>query len=127
MNNKYIPQVGDQVRWRGSLDNNTVTVTAVGRDNFLGVWTAPNSRETEVACSMDGNWIKVEPPPTYPEAWINVYPHVVASSNHSTRVAADNWALDHNTDDVPGFARIAVIHLASDGTVTLHPTTGGAS
>jgi hypothetical protein len=64
---------------------------------------------------------RVEPPVVYPEAWINVYPHVVAGSNHPTRQKADDWALTNSTDDVPGFARIAVIHLATDGTVTLHP------
>ena len=123
MKNNYIPQVGDRVRRPDWKDGDAITVTAVGEQELLGKLHS----ELAYRYGKDYPWVKVEPPPTYPEAWINVYPHVVASSNHSTRVAADNWALDHNTDDVPGYARIAVIHLAADGTLTLYPTTGGAS
>jgi hypothetical protein len=116
--NEYTPQVGDLVRRTGWIDREAVTVTAVGEQVFLGRYKS--SLEYAFSYGKGYSWVKVEPPPTYPERWINVYPSWVDAMAMAclTKSEADSRAYGN---------RIAVIHLATDGTVTLHPTTGGAS
>jgi hypothetical protein len=55
---------------------------------------------------------ELRPAPTYPERWVNVYTTDLGCQ-HPTRQQADYY--DRRN-------RIAVIHLAADGTVTLEPT-----
>ena len=110
----YIPQVGDRVTRPDWSDSDHIVVTGIGKTRLLAVTTDGY----EGSFGLDGNWIKVEPPSTYPERWINVYPSSVTGAAYATVREADAWALSN---------RIAVIHLAADGTLTLHPTTGGPS
>lgn len=112
--NSYVPQVGDRVRLVDWLDSDAVTVLAIGRTRFF----AEYSELYEASFSLNLDWIKVEPPTTYPERWINVYSNWVDGTPCFSRWQADIKSFPE---------RIAVIHLAADGTVTLHPTTGGAS
>jgi len=123
----YTPQVGDQVRRPNWSEGKMITVTAVGKECLLAIGNFPDGVEWEASFRINGGWVKVEPPPTYPERWLNVYPLAISGRNHATKQEADDYALANSIDDVPGYARIAVIHLAKDGTLTLHPTTGGAS
>lgn len=104
----YVPQVGDRVRMRGWEPTVWVDVVAIERgflfgfdqDGYAEAWSAAHG------------WVKVTPPPTYPERWINVYPDGLGDYR-ATKALADE-------KDPYGY-RIAVIHLAADGTVTLHP------
>ena len=112
--NSYVPQVGDRVRLVDWSDSDAITVLAIGKTRFLGEY--PNGYEGSISLKLD--WVKVEPPTTYPEGWINVYPIWIDATACVTRGEADSRAY---------LERIAVIHLAADGTVTLYPTTGGAS
>ncbi len=117
MSGHYIPQVGDRVRRPDWKDGDAITVTAVGERELLGKFHS----ELAYRYGKDYPWVKVEPPPTYPERWINVYSGGGATDHfdaYSDRDRADRCTYSR---------RIAVIHLAADGTVTLHPTTGGAS
>ena len=118
MDSEYIPQVGDQVRRFVWSEGKVITVTAVGKECLLAIGNFPDGVEWEASFRINGDWIKVEPPPTYPERWINIYRLWVDATACLTRSEADRKAYRE---------RIAVIHLAADGTVTLHPTTGGAS
>ena len=117
MSDSYVPQVGDQVRRPNWSEGKMITVTAVGKECLLAIGNFPDGVEWEASFhinGINGDWVKVEPPPTYPEQWINVY-----YDGHPTRETANHHA---------GWAtRAAVIHMAADGTVTLHPTTSGAS
>lgn len=118
MKNNYIPQVGDRVCRQNWPDSDVIVVTAIGKTRLLAVTTDGY----EGSFGLDGNWIKVERPPTYPEQWINVYPWLPVG-----RDLVESYFSRDLADVNAGSRRIAVIHLASDGTVTLHPTTGGAS
>jgi len=119
MGTDYTPQVGDRVRRSDWKDSDAITVTAVGEQVLLG--KSPGSlSELAYLHGKDYPWVKVAPPLTYPEAWFNVYPSGVGRT-WATRKRADDYALANSIDDVPGYARIAVIHLATDGTLTLHP------
>jgi hypothetical protein len=99
-----------------------ITVTAVGKECLLAIGNFPDGVEWEASFRINGNWVKVEPPPTYPERWINVYPWLPVGRDLVVSCLSRDLA-----DQNAGSRRIAVIHLAADGTVTLHPTTGGAS
>ncbi len=122
MSGHYIPRVGDRVRRRDWSDSEAVIVTAVGEQVFLG--RQPISRHENAFLYGPGifSWIKVEPPVVYPEQWINVYPWLPVG-----RDLVGSYLSRDLADQNAGSRRIAVIHLATDGTVTLHPTTGGAS
>jgi hypothetical protein len=111
MNNEYIPQVGDRVRLHCWPDGDAVTVTGVGEQMFLA---KHKDSISELTCrhGKDYPWVKVEPPPTYPERWINVYSDGCGIVESWSRTSADMAAR---------WNRIAVIHLAKDGTLTLHP------
>jgi hypothetical protein len=50
--------------------------------------------------------------PVYPELWINVYPGHLGAQWDNTRENADYCARPD---------RVGVVHLAADGTLTLHP------
>jgi hypothetical protein len=119
--NEYTPQVGDQVRRPNWTDIRAITVTAVGEQVFLGK-VKDSMTELTYRHGKDYPWVKVEPLPTYPERWINVYPWLPVG-----RDLVGSYLSRDLADQNAGSRRIAVIHLASDGTVTLHPTTGGAS
>lgn len=116
MSNDYTPQVGDRVRRPDWIDREAATVTAVGEQTFLAKHK-DSLVEYPYKYGEGYSWIKVEPPPTYPERWMNVYPSWVDAMAMAclTKSEADSRAYGN---------RIAVIHLASDGTTTLHPTTG---
>lgn len=122
MTSEYTPQVGDRVRQPDWKDSNAVTVNAVGKNYFLASAAYPNGVETEGAFAIQRPWVKVAPPPTYPERWINVYPWLPVG-----RGLVESYFSKDLADENAGSRRIAVIHLASDGTVTLHPTKGHAS
>jgi hypothetical protein len=102
----YTPQVGDRVRLGSWLDGVYVTVVATGRYMFL----AEDQAGGESAGVLTG-WLKVPEPVVYPELWVNIEASAYASA-YRTREDADEYA--HT-------GRIAVIHLAADGTLTLHP------
>jgi hypothetical protein len=104
----YVPQVGDRVRTEAWPSNTYITVTAVGEHKLLA---QSGDDHHEASYFLDADWVKVTPPPTYPERWANVYPNGIGS-HWATRAMADF----HD----PG-ERIALIHLATDGTLTLHP------
>ena len=105
----YTPQVGDRVthrtRWAVGV---YVTVTAVGRTQFL----ANDRNGDESRYYLEPAWVKVPEPVAYPERWINVYPDDIGHGQGNRHEADRDAVHDH---------RIAVIHLAADGTVTLHP------
>jgi hypothetical protein len=72
----------------------------------------PDTQSVEVSYVLDWYWVKVPDPPTYPERWINVYPDGIGAELRTRE----------GVDGTPGSPnRIAVIHLAADGTLTLHP------
>ena len=119
--NGYIPQVGDRVRRSDWKDSDAITVTAVGEQVLLGKFKDSIS-ELPYGHDKDYPWVKVEPPTTYPERWINVYPWLPVG-----RDLVESYFSKDLADENAGSRRIAVIHLASDGTVTLHPTKGHAS
>jgi hypothetical protein len=105
----YTPQVGDRVRWKGWGDGvEPLTVTAVGKRR----WLAENKFGYESTYSFDSGWSKVSDPLVFPERWMNVYGGDVMFVAHKSRRSADFEA---------STGRIAVIHLAADGTLTLHP------
>lgn len=60
---------------------------------------------------------------TYPDRWINVRQLGVGGCDHSYRLDADETAAKFPADN----RRIAVIHLAADGTLTLYPCDERAS
>jgi hypothetical protein len=105
----YIPQVGDRVRhktWTDAVP--TLTITAVGEKR----WLAKDDFGHESMYSFDSHWLKVPDPLVFPERWMNVYGGDVMFVAHTSRRSAD---IEAST------GRIAVIHLAADGTLTLHP------
>ena len=104
----YTPQVGDRVRLSHWSDFEFATVTAVGRDKFL----AKDYYGEELKYALNWGWVKVPDPAVYPERWINVYADHVMNGGWCSRADADRIATAN---------RIAVIHLAADGTLTLHP------
>ena len=104
----YTPQIGDRLVIDARGRGRWFEVAAIDR-GYLWGFDCDGFPATFMA---DENWVKVTPPPTYPERWINVYPDYVLGGGWVTRAAAD---LETHND------RIAVIHLAADGTVTLHP------
>jgi hypothetical protein len=99
----YTPQVGDRVTQDSWPKDTFVTVTAVGEGRFLA---RPDGQSVELSYVLDWDWVKVPEPVVYPERWINVYPDYLTKARWSSMAAAE---------------RIAVIHLAADGTLTLHP------
>ena len=99
----YTPQVGDRVMADGEIG----FVLAIDGHQAWIKWD-DGRRWTSYANRLT----KVTPPPTYPDRWINVYPDDVYGRAWDTRIEADTR---------PYHTRIAVIHLAADGTVTLHP------
>jgi len=106
----YTPQVGDRVT-QGTWPKDTfVTVTAVGERRFLARRLQDQANEELYYLNWD--WVKVPEPLTYPERWMNVYGGDVMFVAHMSRRSADFEA---------STGRIAVIHLAADGTLTLHP------
>ncbi len=109
MTSEYTPQVGDRVG-RSDWNGGAVTVTAIGRDMFLA-YDDLTTHKREMLFSLNYKWVKVEPPPTYPERWINVY---------SDGCGIESWSRT-SADMEARWNRIAVIHLAKDGTLTLHP------
>jgi len=111
MTSEYTPQVGDRVRQPSWGDSNAVTVNAVGKNYFLASAVYPNGVEAEGSFAIQRPWVKVEPPTTYPERWINVY---------SDGCGIESWSRT-SADMEARWNRIAVIHLAKDGTLTLHP------
>ena len=105
----YVPQVGDRIKTRGWGDAMWMDVTYIGRTVIVG------DREDgyERSYMLHGqDCVKATPPVVYPERWITVYPDGVYSRAWPTRAEAARRA--HGD-------RIAVIHLAADGTLTLHP------
>jgi hypothetical protein len=104
----YIPQVGDRVRTEAWPSNTYITVTAIGEYKLLA---QSGDDHYEASYHLDADWVKVTPPPTYPERWISVYSDGTGAG-YSSRTTADNTAFGD---------RIALIHLATDGTLTLHP------
>ena len=107
MNADYVPQVGDRVRMRQWGPGRWVDVVAIERGYLFGFGEQDYAETLTVA----HDWIKVIPSPTYPERWISVYSNGLGAG-YVSRQTADNTAFSD---------RIAVIHLAADGTVTLHP------
>ena len=107
----YIPQVGDRVRSMAWRVDSYVTITAVGCTQFL----ANDKDGNEGRYYFGAGWVKVPEPVVHPERWMNVYPDHVMNAGWRSRVDAD---ADADAD------RIAVIHLAADGTYTLHPVEG---
>jgi hypothetical protein len=94
------------------------TVLYCGTEKVFGRWLYPDPDS-----DVDGEFIEaemsyaihtVESVPVYPELWINVHTNLGVTS-WSTRYMADGA-------DRP---RVAVIHLASDGTLTLEPIRDG--
>ena len=104
----YTPQVGDRVTQATWPKDTFVTVTAVGEGQFLA---RPDGQSGELSYVLNWYWVKVPEPIAYPERWMNVTPYSV-EWGHTDRASADY----HAHPD-----RIAVIHLAADGTLTLHP------
>jgi hypothetical protein len=105
----YTPQVGDRVRWKTWADFvPPLTITAVGNRRLL----AEDQFGHESVHPFDPGWVKVPDPVVYPERWMNVYGGDVMFVAHVSRRSADFEA---------STGRIAVIHLAADGTLTLHP------
>jgi hypothetical protein len=104
----YTPQVGDRVWLSHWHPDSFVTVTAVGIRKMLAEDRL--GYEHEYIC--DADWAKVPEPITYPERWMNVYGGDVMFVAHMSHRSADFEA---------STGRIAVIHLAADGTLTLHP------
>jgi hypothetical protein len=103
----YVPQVGDRVRMRGWGPERWLDVIAKNRGYFFGF-----AEDDEPSIWSAGHdWVKVIPPVVYPDRWANVYPDGIGS-HWATRALADEK--DHGD-------RIAVIHLAADGTLLLHP------
>lgn len=104
---RYIPQVGDRVRLTAMQPHEFLDITYVG----IGVVVGINERKKETTWWLDSVWIKLPDPVTYPEQWLNVY---LNWSEARSRADADRKADRERS-------RIAVIHLAADGTLTLHP------
>jgi hypothetical protein len=96
------------VRLSHWLDGQYVTVTAIGREKLLVL--GETAGEWSSALSYD--WLKVPEPVVYPERWMNVYSNYLMNAGWWCRADADRGA---------SAGRIAVIHLAADGTLTLHP------
>jgi hypothetical protein len=102
---------GDRVRRLNEYKEWTqATVVAVGKQRLLVEYEWTDDVDGTV-CAAESCWTiqGTELVPVYPELWINVY----TDGDVPTRAKADEWA---------GTGRIAVIHLASDGTLTLEPT-----
>ena len=94
MSAAYVPRIGDRVRMREWGAYRWLDVVAIERGYLFGFEDDDEPSTWTVA----SDWIKVTSPVVYPERWFNV-----------------------NT----GFGgRIALIHLATDGTLTLHPVEG---
>ena len=109
----YVPQVGDRVRRDGWQDGDYVEVTAVGRSFLLAVLVRTDMESMYRFTDTDeGPWEPYVEPVVYPERWINVYPNGCYDST-ATREQAGRVAA--NSD----LARLGVIHLAADGTLTL--------
>ena len=104
---KYTPQVGDRVRLRG-WEPEWVQVIAIERGHLFGFDDV--DRPVHYVIGLD--WVKVPEPVFYPDRWINVYTDGIGV-HALTRERVDELA--------DGYNRIAVIHLAADGTLTLHP------
>ena len=100
----YVPQVGDRVR----VQDETAIVLGIDDDVAWVKWEHDSYRTTVFV----GYLTEVTPPVVHPERWINVYPDGVYDRAWDTRTEADTH---------PYHTRIAVIHLAADGTLTLHP------
>jgi hypothetical protein len=99
----YVPQVGDRVRM---YNGKTAIVLAV---DVPEVWVKYDDGYRTILFFQ--HLTKVTPPPTYPERWISVYSDGTGAGYRDRSDA----------DDVAFGDRIALIHLATDGTLTLHP------
>jgi hypothetical protein len=102
----YTPQVGDRV----AVNSETAIVLGIDDDIAWIKWEQSNYRTTILVEYLT----KVPEPIVYPERWINVDSDG-AMQGYWTREDADRFA--HRKS-------IAVIHLAADGTLTLHPVAG---
>lgn len=108
----YAPQPGDKIRrddWeRGSY----IAVTAVGDAFLLGHYTQTNlmdgtTIDPEHWWGID-DWEPYVEPPTYPEAWVAVYPDHLGTPS--------TLPISHTMN---GPNLIGVIHLHADGTLTM--------
>jgi hypothetical protein len=107
---------GDRVRRLNEYKEWTqATVVAVGKQRLLVEYEWTDDVDGTV-CAAESCWTiqGTELVPVYPELWINVHTNLGVTS-WSTRYMADGA-------DRP---RVAVIHLASDGTLTLEPIRDG--
>jgi hypothetical protein len=105
--NGYTPQVGDRVRMRGWGSERWLDVSAIDRGYLFGF----DQDDDPTTWNAAHFWVKVPEPIVYPELWVNIDASAYPSA-YLTRGDADVYA--HT-------GRIAVIHLATDGTLTLHP------
>ncbi len=106
----YVPKVGDKVRRSTWNQNEFVEVSAVGRTFFLGSGPfAPDEDMYELSGARFGDLEPYVEPVVYPELWMNVYRDYI-SSWRTSRSEADSTA---------SAGRVGVIHLASDGTLTM--------
>lgn len=103
MSAAYVPQVGDRV----VVDDETAIVLCIDDDVAWLKWEHDSYRTTMFVKHL----VKAAPPVVYPERWANVYPDGIG----------DYWATKALADEKDHGDRIAVIHLAADGTLTLHP------
>ena len=101
MSAAYVPQVGDTVCRYDWPPNESIVVTAVGRDRFLALFDSG----TEVSYEIGGDWIKVVKPTPLPEQWINVYPGNIGWPAYSQGLTAEECAGDH---------RLAILHIWTD-------------
>ena len=99
-NEKYVPQVGDRVRWDWWGPDESLHVDFVGQERIFGTF----NDGSEGSYSLDCRWIKVETPTPLPDGCINVY----ASASglwFSNRRQAESYSRH---------GRIAVVHIWTD-------------
>lgn len=115
----YRPEVGDRIRpVLGNPHNDHVPpvehlVTAVGDYTFLALENCEGP-ENQYRLTSDQRWVKVPDPVVYPERWMNVWGHAVGYPADSRQQADADHENHHHA-----IARLGVIHLASDGTLTM--------
>lgn len=110
---EYVPAPGDRARLSWWPEGCYLDVRAVDADTVYGRHMPTN---VPYGCALNevGAWSKIPDPITYPEVWCNVY----------ADGSVGNWCASRaHLDDIAARDRLAVIHLAADGTVTLEANT----
>jgi hypothetical protein len=104
------PNVGDRVR---SGSQRPGTILAVDTDSRTAWVLWDDGLDSPMTISH--KYLTLLPKPiVYPERWINVYPDGLGME-HFYLTNADMACVGENRKD-----RIGIIHLQTDGTVTLH-------